>query len=340
MAQKSPSITIREVAEQAGVSVATVSRYLNKSAAVSPETAARINDVVSSLNYVPHAAARNLATSKTKSIGLLLTDNSFSDYFTPILRGIEEVVTAQNHYNLLIASRKRDVQDKEIPPLGHHNTDGLLVFVNTLSQSELEALANMNFPMVLMYDASPVHLKIPCVMIENRAPFQEIVEHLITVHERKRILFVAGPDRWRDSIEREDGYRAALSVHNIPYRSELVINGSFRRDVAYLAMLEFLVSGIEFDAIAAANDESASGVFEALRKSGKRVPEDIALTGFDNRFFVAEYMNPRLTTVHAPTEELGKVAARQLINLVDKGQAESKILLPTKVIIRQSCGCP
>ena len=340
MVQKTSSVTIREVAEQAGVSVATVSRHINKTAAVAPETAARINDVVSALNYVPSAAARNLATSKTKSIGLLLADNSYSDYFTPILRGIEEVVTGQYHYNLLIASRRREDQDNVIPPLGHHNTDGLLVFVDSLSAIELEALANINFPMVLMHDLSPEHLSIPSIMVENRRPFQEIVEHLITAHNCKRILFVAGPDGWQDAIEREEGYRAALDAHQMPYRPELVINGDFRREVAYLAMLEFLVSGVEFDAVAAANDESASGVLEALRKSGKRIPEDVALTGFDNKSFIAEYMTPKLTTVKAPTLDVGRAAGRQLVKLVNNGRVEDEILLPTEVVIRQSCGCP
>ena len=340
MTRKSSSVTIRDVADQAGVSVATVSRYINKTAAVSPQTAARINKVVTQLNYVPHATARNLATSKTKSIGLLLSNNSYSDYFTPILRGIEEVVTGQYHNNLLIASRQHEAKDKEAPPLGHHNTDGLLVFVDTLSVAELAALANMNFPMVLLYDISPAHLNIPSVMIENRAPIQELVEHLITVHNRKRILFVAGPEGWRDSNEREEGYRAALDAHAIPYRPELMIRGNFRRDVAYLAMLEFLVSDIEFDAVVATNDETASGVFEALRKSGKRIPEDVAVTGFDDRTFIAEYIVPKLTTVYAPADEVGRSAARQLIKLINNGKADLETLLPTKVIIRQSCGCP
>lgn len=340
MAQKSPSVTIREVAEQAGVSVATVSRFFNKTAAVSPETAARINSVVSALNYVPHAAARNLATNKTKSVGLILADNSYSDYFTPILRGIEEVITGQYHYNLLIASRRHEDRGKEIPPLGHHNTDGLLVFVDSLSADEIEILANMNFPMVLMHDISPPHLQIPSIMVENRCPFQEIVEHLITEHKRERILFAAGPEGWRDAIEREEGYRAALAAHNIPYRPELVINAEFRRETAYLSMLEFLVSGVEFDAVAAANDESASGILEALHKSGKRIPEDISLTGFDDKSYIAEYMTPKLTTVHAPTVDVGRAAARQLIKLANGGKADLETLLPTEVVIRQSCGCP
>jgi len=339
MVQKSSSITIREVAEQAGVSVATVSRYINKTAAVSPETAARINDVVSSLNYVPHAAARNLATNKTKSVGLLLANNSYSDYFTPILRGIEEVVTGEYHYNLLIASRRPNTQDKEVPPLGHYNTDGLLVFVDSMSLAELEALAENNFPMVLMHHLSPPHLSIPSIMVENRKSFQELVEHLIIVHERKRIVFVTGPDGWQDAIEREAGYHAALEAHQIPYRPELIIPGKFRREISYLSMLEFIVSGVEFDAVAAVNDESASGVLEALRRSGKRIPEDVALLGFDDKSYIAEYMTPKLTTVHAPTVEVGRAAARQLIKLVNEGQADLNTLLPTHVIIRQSCGC-
>ncbi len=130
MTKKSSSVTIRDVARQAGVSVATVSRYINHNAPVSPEVAERLDNVVAELNYLPHAAARHLATRKARVVGLLLT-NMTNDFFAPLLNGIESVVS-QHGYNLLVATHRSALNNDFQPPIGPHNTDGLLVFADSL----------------------------------------------------------------------------------------------------------------------------------------------------------------------------------------------------------------
>jgi LacI family transcriptional regulator len=338
MTRRSSSVTIRDVAKQAGVSVATVSRYINQTAAVSPEVASRINDVLGMLKYVPHFTARNLATQKTNAIGLMLTYNIYGDFFAPLLRGIEEV-TKEARLNLLIASRHPNSHGKIPPALGPHNTDGLLVYVDSLSNAELAHLYDLNFPMVLIHRTPPSRLNIPSVTVENKAASKGIVDHLIEHHHRKKIIFLRGPENQEDSYWRELGYRASLEAHGIQYNPEFVLPGDFEREVAHTTILELVMAGIEFDAVFAGNDEAAVGVLGALRETGKRVPEDIAVIGFDDQNRTIQYLTPPLTTVRAPTEEVGRVAAQQLVNLIRNGQADPLTLLPTQIVIRQSCGC-
>jgi LacI family transcriptional regulator len=338
MTKKSHSITIRDVAREAGVSIATVSRFINQTTTISPGLAARVNDVMGKLQYVPHATARNLATKRTNAIGFVLTYRLYGDFFSSLLRGIEEV-TGEARMNLLIESRHPNPNGRIPPALGPHNTDGLLVFVDSLEDAELEHLSVMNFPVVLIHRTSPARLKIPSVTVENRIAIIGIIDHLIEQHQRKKIVFLRGPEKQEDSIWREMGYRASLEAHGIPYRPELVLPGDFDREIAHATILNISMADMEFDAVFAGNDEAAIGVLAALHEAGKRVPEDVAVIGFDDQNRAAPYLTPPLTTVRAPTEEVGRVAARQLVNLIRLGQADPLTQLPTEIVIRQSCGC-
>jgi DNA-binding LacI/PurR family transcriptional regulator len=181
-------------------------------------------------------------------------------------------------------------------------------------------------------------MDIPCVTVENKAASRKIVEHLIQVHGRRRIAFLKGPERQEDSYWREMGYRDALEAHGIPFDPTLVAPGEFDRDVAATSVKHLLAAGVETDAIFSGDDEAAVGVLEALQTAGKRVPEDVAVVGFDDQRLSA-YLVPPLTTVRAPTERVGYEAAQQLVSLIRTGQAERLTLLPTEMIIRRSCGC-
>jgi LacI family transcriptional regulator len=337
MTRKSSSVTIRDVAKQAGVSIATVSRYINQTATVSPEVASRLDEVMGTLKYVPHSTARNLATQKTNAIGLLLTHNIYGDFFSPLLRGIEEVVTEAG-FNLLISSNSSSFSIEFSPVLGPNNTDGILAFADSLTEAGLTHFYQSNFPVVLIQRSSPPHLSIPSVTIENKAASKAIVDHLIEVHHRRRIIFLRGPELHEDSYWREMGYRASLEAHEMTYDSELVWPGEFEREVAQTTMIELIMAGVEFDAVFGGNDDAAIGVLAALREMGKRVPEDISVVGFDD-LRSSPYLTPSLTTVRAPTEEVGRVAARQMIKLIRGGQADPLTLLPTEIVIRKSCGC-
>src|SRR3972149_10423707 len=337
MTRKSHSVTIRDGAQKAGVSVATVSRYLNHTAPISEEVSRRLEKVMTELQSVPHAAARQLAPQKTRVIGLLVNYLK-NDFFVPLLNGIEAVVR-KHEYNLVIATHHSVSRDMP-PPIGPHNTDGMLIFSDGLSDDDLISLNARKFPMVLVHRTPPDQLKIPSVTVENKKVTFELIEHLIKVHGRKRIMFLRGPIHHEDSYWRETGYRSALKANGIPFDEQLVLNGDFERNVAYEALNEFIANNkqVSFDAIFTGNDDAAIGALTALRENGYRVPEDVSVVGFDDLGFSA-FLTPPLTTVCAPTEAVGRIAAEQLFSLFDKQSPEGVTLLPTELIIRRSCGC-
>jgi DNA-binding LacI/PurR family transcriptional regulator len=332
------SITIRDVARQAGVSVATVSRYINDTAPVSEPVGERIAEVLSRLKYVPHTAARQLATQKMMAIGLLL-NNVYNDFFGILLYGIESEVQ-QGGYNLLVATSRPDRRRGSYPALGAHNVDGLLVFADSLGDDELKALHAQNLPIVLIHRSSPKGLNIPSVTVENKAATFQLVDHLITKHNRKRILFMRGPLGQEDSYWREQGYREAMEKHGIKFDSSFILAGDFQREVAYESMQKFL-SGSgkgKFDAVFTGDDSAAIGVMDALETAGLRVPQDISVAGFNDSHH-SGFLNPPLTTIKAPTHEVGRIAAKNLINQINHQAVENITLLPTEIIVRQSCGC-
>lgn len=338
MTRRSSSVTIRDVARKASVSVATVSRYINKNAPVSTEVAERLNQVMTELRYVPHAAARHLASRKTRVIGLLL-NNLHNDFFVPLLNGVEAVVRKKG-YNLIVATYHASSRSQMQPPIGPHNTDGLLVFSDGLMDDDLVNLTEAGFPMVLVHRTPPPHVSIPSVTVENINITQQLVEHLIKEHGKRRILFLRGPLYQEDSVRREAGYRSALQVNGIPIDENLILNGDFERDVAYEVVNEFLSNENHgaFDAVFTGDDDAAIGVLKSLHEHGIRIPDDVAVIGFDDLGF-APFLNPPLTTVRAPTESVGQIATERLFGLLENNPSDEVIVLPTEIIYRRSCGC-
>lgn len=339
MTRRSSSVTIRDVAREAEVSVATVSRYINQNAPVSREVAERLDQVMSKLRYVPHAAARNLASRKTRVIGLLL-NNLHNDFFVPLLNGVEGVVR-QKGYNLIVATYHANSRETTQPPIGPHNTDGLLVFSDGLVDEDLANLNESGFPMVLVHRTPPPAVSIPSVTVENIEVTQKLIEHLIQAHGRKRILFLRGPADQEDSRRREMGYRTALQANNISIDENLILDGEFERDIAYQAMNDVLSNGrhTAFDAIFTGDDDAAIGVLKSLHEHSIRVPDDVSVIGFDDLGF-ASFLNPPLTTVRAPTERVGQIATQRLFDILDNQASDDVLVLPTEIIYRRSCGCP
>lgn len=338
MRKRSSSITIRDVAKKAGVSVATVSRYINRNAPVSVDVAERLKVVMTELRYVPHAAARNLASRKTRVIGLLL-NNLHNDFFIPLLNGVEAVVRDMG-YNLIVATYHADIRNETTPPIGPHNTDGLLVFSDGLIDEDLVSLNEIEFPMVLVHRTPPPSTAIPSVTVENTEITKQLISHLICVHGRRRILFLRGPENQEDSLHREHGYVSALQENNIPFDEKLILNGEFEREVSYEVMNELLENGqpMDFDAVFTGDDDAAIGVLRSLQKHGLNVPKDVAVVGFDDLGF-APFLNPPLTTVRAPIEDVGRVAAEKLFKLLEDQPINEVMILPTEIIFRSSCGC-
>lgn len=337
MQHKSSAPTIHDVAQRAGVSISTVSRVINRNVPVSDDAAARVEAAMDELKYFPRAAARNLATRKTNTLGLLLTD-LLGDFFAPLLSGIESVAT-ENGFDLLISTAGRGGPHHELPgPLGRHNSDGLMVFAGVLTDEGVANTQALGLRLVLIHQTPPHNLPIPSVTIENKAASRAIVTHLIEVHGRRRIVLLQGPHGNHDAYWREMGYREALKSHGLPFDPALVMPGDFARHVAQVSVTRLLAAGVTCDGIFTGDDEAAVGALQALHAAGKRVPEDVAVVGFDDQRLVA-VLNPPLTTVHAPTEEVGRAAAQQLVHLIRRGEAQALTLLPTQLVVRRSCGC-
>jgi LacI family transcriptional regulator len=338
MTKKSTSFTIRDVAREADVSVATVSRYINHTGSVSVETGERLEKVMMEFQFIPHSGARQLATHKTRSIGLLLT-NMHHDFFMPMLDGVESAVR-ENGYNLIVATylANPDSEDNR-PPIGPHNTDGMIIFADSLLDKQLRQLYKKNFPVVLVHRTAPDGLPIPYVTVENKNSTTRLIDHLVDVHGKRHILFMHGPAHQEDSYFRELGYKAALEKHNLVFDEQLVLDGGFEQDIAYQTLKQFLAgSHPEFDAVFAGNDDAAYGSIAALKEAGFRVPEDIAVVGFDDQK-LSPIMTPSLTTVRSPTYEVGHTAGEHIFSILQGAPVDRDTLLPTDIIFRRSCGC-
>jgi DNA-binding LacI/PurR family transcriptional regulator len=268
-----------------------------------------------------------------------LLNNLHNDFFVPLLNGVEGVVR-QKEYNLIVATYHANSRNAMPPPIGPHNTDGLLVFSDGLVDEDLANLNAGGFPMVLVHRTSPPPLTIPSVTVENIEITHRLVEHLIQAHGKRRILFMRGPLYQEDSVRRETGYKSALAANGIPFDENLVLNGEFERDIAFQVLNDFLSNGkrVAFDAVFTGDDDAAIGVLKALHAHNYRIPDDVAVIGFDDLGF-APFLNPPLTTVRAPTESVGRIAAERLFDILENQSSNGAVILPTEIIFRRSCGC-
>lgn len=290
------------------------------------------------LRYTPRAAARNLATSRTNTLGLLLAE-IVGGFFGPLLSGIETVATEHGFDLLISTAGRRGPQDQLPAPFSKHNADGLLIFAGSLTNDGVRDTHSLGVPMVLLHQSPPEGLNVPCVTIENKAAARAIVEHLVLTHHRQNILFLLGEPNNEDGYWREMGYREALARHRLTIDPQLIAPGHFDRHIAQASVEQLLREGVRFDAVFAGDDEAAVGVYTALRAAHLRIPEDVAVVGFDDQG-LAQVLQPPLTTVHVPIEQVGTEAARQLMRLISSRAAEPLTLLPTTLVIRASCGCP
>jgi LacI family transcriptional regulator len=329
--------TISDVARYAQVSTATVSRVLNAKGPVNEATAERVRSAIEALDYLPHAAARTLASRRTNTIGLLLPEISGA-FFQSLLRGVETAASEAGYDLLVHTTRNPETVNAPRRPLAEHNTDGLLVFTDSLDARELTRLYTNGFPVILLHQTPPKGIHLPVVTIENQSGVREIVTHLIKAHNRQRIVFLQGPDGHEDSEWREKGYREALNDQGIPFDPALVGRGGFNRQEAKDALELLIQQAVEFDAIFAGDDDASVGVLLGLRQAGRKVPEEISVVGFDDQMF-AETLVPPLTTVRAPTEQVGQVAVNQLVSIIQGKNVEPRLVLPTMPVLRESCGC-
>jgi len=327
--------TIYTVAEKAGVSIATVSRVLNNSPKVKEETRAKVLRVVEELGYQPSASARGLALKRTEIIALIFPDIS-GPFYSEVIRGVESEAS-QHNYNLLIYGTYGKATKGRFLRLLPTRVDGLILMTRSVEDEYIFYLHRRQIPFVLL-DREIGEIEVDCVLTNNAEGAYKAVEHLLQ-HGHQQVAFIAGPADSPDSNARFEGYRQALQDHGLPVLAHLVERGDFLQPGGYQAMNRLLDRPDPPSAVFVANDEMAIGAIEAVRGRGLRVPDDVAIVGFDD-IQMAPYVQPPLTTVRQPIREFGALAVQMLLRRIENPEAEAKtIVLPTQLVIRRSCGC-
>ncbi|MEU1839325.1 LacI family DNA-binding transcriptional regulator [Micromonospora chersina] len=327
--------TLEAVARRAGVSRATVSRVVNGSTTVAESIQQAVRRAVEELGYVPNLAARSLVTQRTDSVALVMPEAAtrvFSDdqVFPGIIRGAaQELEAADKQLVLMLAGSPAGHERVERYTTGRH-VDGVL-FASLHGEDPLPGrLARLGIPVVC--SGRPLDgAEVPYVDVDHVGGVAEAVRHLIGTG-RRRIATIAGPQDMVAGIERLIGYRDTVAAAGLP---ELVAYGDFTRESGTAAMRQLLAADPALDAVFAASDLMAHAALRTLREAGRRVPDDVAVIGFDD-IETAAYTEPPLTTVKQPIVELGRAMTRQLLRIAAGEQVEQALMLPTKLVVRES----
>ncbi|MFG1841064.1 LacI family DNA-binding transcriptional regulator [Micromonospora sp. NPDC049175] len=327
--------TLEAVAARAGVSRATVSRVVNGSTTVAEPIREAVTRAVAELGYVPNLAARSLVTQRTDSIALVMPEAAtrvFSDdqVFPGIIRGVsQELEAADKQLVLMLAGSPAGHHRVERYTTGRH-VDGVL-FASLHGADPLPGtLARLGIPVVV--SGRPLgDVPVPYVDVDHVGGVTAAIQHLLDIG-RRRIATIAGPQDMIAGIERLSGYRSAVADAGLP---ELVAVGDFTRESGSAAMRRLLTEHPDLDGVFAASDLMAHAALRTLREAGRRVPEDVAVIGFDD-IETAAYTEPPLTTVRQPIVELGRRMTQQLLRLAAGETIEQSVMLPTELVRRAS----
>jgi LacI family repressor for deo operon, udp, cdd, tsx, nupC, and nupG len=331
---------IKDIAERAGVSVATVSRALSGSSLVTDETRQRINALARELNYRPNVSARNLRTRRSMSVLLVVRDVG-NPFYLEIRRG-GEATAREAGYAVLMGNTEND-PDREVEyfnMLRDGHADGMILMTGKLPPPEPGESADLShLPVVIaleMIEGSGF----PHVQIDNVAAAEAAVDHLIALGHR-RIAHIAGPLPEVMALHRRDGYRAAMKAAGLAVPEGYEVRGDYLLESGEACASDLFALPEPPTAIFAANDEMAYGAIHALRRLGREVPGDVSVVGFDD-LYLSKAFYPPLTTVSQPRADIGRTAMSQLLNVLSDGDvaAEPAIVLPTTLNIRGSTAPP
>jgi LacI family transcriptional regulator len=328
--------TIKQVAEQAGVSTATVSRVLAGADGVSVELSKRVRAAVGALDYQPNRIARNLRVRGTRTAGLVISDIQ-NPFFTSAVRGIEDVLQADGYTLLLGNSDENPARERVyLATLRAEGVAGIIVAPSGAEVSEYRKLASARVPLVVI-DRNVSGLSVDVVTVANADGAHAAVAHLIGLGHR-RIGLIAGPPSVATSGEREAGYAKALAAVGLPLEAELIRYADFRQGGGYAAAQALLDLTAPPTAMFVANNLMTLGALQAIHERGLRIPADIAIVGFDDMPW-ATSLQPPLTAVAQPTYEMGATAAQLLLARVREPDRPNRhVVLATQLIVRASCG--
>jgi len=331
--------TIREIAELAGVSIATVSRVVNGREDVSPETRELVQRVVRERGYTANRNARGLSAGKTGLIGATVPMLHHA-YFSYILAGAAEGLYEQDMR--LVLSPTMHEHHREVSLLErlmHGTTDGAVIILPEESSEELELLLNHGYRFVVIDPLLPLNERIPAVSAAHAAGADQAMKHLLSLGHT-RIAAITGPRGWKATEDRRRGYYAALAAAGIMPDPELEVESNFEIGGGAVAAEQLLALPEPPTAIFCFNDNMAVGAMQTARKHGVGIPEDLSIVGFDD-LEEAEIVTPALTTIRQPLAEMGRIAVSLLMRLLDNQRLEAlHVELGTRLVVRDSTAPP
>lgn len=326
--------TLKDIAERVGVSKATVSMVLNnKNINVSKSTREKIFKAVEELNYIPNYVARSLSTNKTETIGIILPDIE-NPFFSQISRAIEDAASRFN-YNIILCNtdNKEHKEEQYIKLLISKSVDGIIFLTGVGKEESVNLLNNNNIPFVLVDRYMEKQEQFNGVYCLNEEGVEQGVDYLLE-KGKKNIAFVTGPMELTVSKKRLDGYKKSMLRKGL-YKDNLVFKGDFTTETGMKVTEDIIKSNIDISAIFYSNDAMALGGMKALLRAGYKIPEDIAIMGFDN-ITISSLVEPELTTVGQPIYHMGKEACELLISVIENKNQKKEIYFHTELIIRDT----
>ncbi|WP_010269915.1 catabolite control protein A [Paenibacillus senegalensis] len=329
------TVTIYDVAREAGVSMATVSRVVNNNPNVKPQTRKKVFEAIERLGYRPNAVARGLASKKTTTVGVVIPDISNMN-FAEVARGIEDIATMY-HYNIILcnADKKKEKEIRVINTLLEKQVDGLLFMGGTVTEEHVQAFRTSSIPIVLCATTDE-NENIPAVDIDHELAAKDAVTKLIEQGHRKIGMISGTLQDLSLGYARFQGYKLALQEAGITYDENYVRAGNYKYESGIEAMNHFLTLEDRPTAIFAATDEMAIGAIHAVQDAGLSVPDDFSVISVDNSR-IATMVRPQLSAVAQPMYDIGAVSMRLLTKLMNKEEIEqNKFVLPHDIVMRKS----
>ncbi|NMC86743.1 MAG: LacI family transcriptional regulator [Anaerolineaceae bacterium] len=330
-------LTLEDIAEKSGVSRSTVSRVINGDEKVKSETRERVMKVIQEYNFQPNLAARGLAARRTNIIGLVTpagVSELFTDpYFPQLIRGVTAACNAQQ-YSVMLWLADLEFERRTINQILHNGLlDGVVVSSMVMDDPIVQSLYQSKMPFVLV--GRHPKLDVNYIDVDNTQGGMDATLHLLKQNHH-RVATITGPLNMVGGFDRYQGYQKALQSRQIPLEEALVVEGSFTEESGYQGMKKLLEQ--HPDAVFAASDMMAMGAIRAIREAGLRIPEDVAVVGFDDLPAASQVMPP-LTSIRQPVVRMGSLAADMLIDLIHHPREQTQhLLLATELIVRSTCG--
>lgn len=331
-------MNLEQIAKLSGVSRSTVSRVINNDPNVSTVTREKVMQVVKRANYMPNAAARGLAAGRTRVLGLVIpmgVSTLFTDpYFPVLIQGVSSACNAREH-SVMLWLAEPEYERRQIRQIMYSGlVDGVIISSMLMSDALVQALLEGDLPFILI-GRHPMDERASYVDADNIGGAREAVTHLLRLRHT-RVATITGPQNMIAGADRLAGYHAALRDRGVRSDPVLIAIGDFTETGGYRAMQQLLPQ--RPTAVFAASDMMALGALRAIREAGLRVPEDMAVVGFDD-LPAAAHSDPPLTTIRQPIQRTGALAVEILLDLVDQRAGTAhRVVLPTELIVRTSCG--